>query len=97
MKEETVNRIIAIIKKEAPDTDVLLVAHHKKEGVKSIISGNPVSIAQAMFVTTYDKQNPVHANNVYNIIKNVACNIVSNPSAMAKDLLTSIKKYGKTK
>lgn len=97
MKEETVNRIIAIIKEEAPDTDVLLVAHHKKEGVKSIISGNPVSIAQVMFVTTYDKQNPVHANNVYNIIKNVACNIVSNPSAMAKDLLTSIKKYGKTK
>lgn len=97
MKEETINRIIAIIREEAPDTDVMLVANHKEEGIKSIIGGNPVSIAQAMFTTIYDKQNPVHANNVYNIIKNVACNIVSNPSAMAKDLLTSIKKYGKTK
>lgn len=97
MKEETINRIIAIIKEEAPGTDVLIVAHHKDEGIKSVIGGNPVSIAQAMFTITYDNQNPAHANNVYNIIKNVVCNIVSNPSAMAKDLLTSIKKYGKAK
>lgn len=97
MKEETLNRIITILKEEAPNTDVLLVTHHKEKGINSVISGNPVSIAQAIFTTTYDKQHPVHANNIYNIIKNVACNIVSNPSAMAKDLLTSIKKYGKTK
>lgn len=97
MKEETANRIVAILKEEAPDTDVLLVTHNKKDGISSVISGSPISIARAVFTITCDSQNPVHANNVYNIIKNVACNIVSNPSAMAKDLLANIMKHGKAK
>lgn len=97
MKEETINRIIEIIKEEAPDTDVLLIAHHEDEGIKSVIKGNRASIARAMFMITCDNQSPIQANNIYGIIKDIACNIVSNPSAMAKDLLTSIKKYGKAK
>lgn len=97
MKEETISRIIAIIKEEAPDTDVLLITHHEDEGIQSIMKGNLASISQAMFTITYDSQNPIQANNMYNVIKNIACNIVTNPSAMAKDLLASIKKYGKAK
>lgn len=97
MKEETIKRIITIIKEESPGTDVLLVTHHEDEGIRSAMVGNIMAIAQAMFTITYDSNNPVHANNMYGIVKNIACNIVSNPSAMAKDLLTCIKKYGKTK
>lgn len=97
MKEETINRIIAIIKEEAPNTDVLLVTHHEDDGIQSIMKGNLASISRAIFTITYDSQNPIQANNMYNVIKDIACNIVSNPSAMAKDLLASVKKYGKTK
>lgn len=94
MKEETINRIIAIIKEETPDTDVLLVAHHEDEGIQCVLKGDRSSIARAMFTITCDSQSPIQANNMYGIIKDVACNIVSNPSAMAKNLRESIEEYG---
>lgn len=92
MKQETIKRIVAMIEKEEPGTDVLLVTHNANTGMNSVLCGNPTSIARTLFTVTYDKQNVKHANDIYNIIKNVAGNIVMNSSPMANDLKALMKK-----
>lgn len=99
MKQETIKRVITMIEKDEPGTDVLLVTNNKISGVCSILCGDTTSIAHAMFVTMFDSSNPEHANNIYNIIRNIVVNMLNNPSPMGNDIVSviesKIKEYGK--
>lgn len=91
MKQETIDRIIEMIQKEDPETDMLLVMNNEKAGVSSVIYGDVASIAKAMFMTTFDSANPKHANDIYNIVRNIAVNLVANSCPMGKDLEAAIR------
>lgn len=99
MKQETIKRIVAIIEKEEPNTDILLVTSNKNTGVSSILCGDDVSTAKAILMAMFDSANPKHANDIYGIIKNVAVNLLNNPSPMSNDLVAILKEkiqeYGK--
>lgn len=91
MKQETIKRIVAMIEKEEPNTDILLVASNENSGVSSILCGNDMSIAKAILVTMFDYANPKYANDIYGIVKNVVINLLNNPSPMSNDMVAALK------
>lgn len=91
MKQETIKRIVAIIEKEESNTDALLITSNENTGVSSILCGNDMSIAKAMLMVMFDYANPKHANDIYGIVKNVAVNLLNNPSPMSNDIVAALK------
>lgn len=91
MKQETIKRIVAMIEKEEPNTNILLMTSNKNAGVSSILCGDGMSIAKAILVTMFDYANPKYANDIYGIVKNVAVNLLNNPSPMSNDIVAVLK------
>lgn len=91
MKQETIKRIVAMIEKEEPNTNILLVTSNENAGVSSILCGGDMSIAKAILVTMFDYANPKYANDIYGIVKNVVVNLLNNPSPMSNDIVAVLK------
>lgn len=91
MKQETIKRIVAMIEKEEPNTNILLMTSNENAGVSSILCGDDMSIAKAILVTMFDYANPKYANDIYGIVKNVAVNLLNNPSPMSNDIVAVLK------
>lgn len=91
MKQETVKRIVAMIEKEEPNTNILLMTSNENAGVSSILCGDDMSIAKAILVTMFDYANPKYANDIYGIVKNIIVNLLNNPSPMSNDIVAVLK------
>lgn len=86
MNQENLKNFISKVQKESK-TDMMFVACDKNNNVSVTLVGDDKRVAQSILASIFDKKNIKVATALYNMVKNLAYSIVSQPSEQGADLL----------
>lgn len=86
MKKSTLKKIHELIRKENPNANIMVAMCDVEDDIVVSLQGKRGKIGQALFAAMHDTDNPELAKSIYLMVKNLAFNIINNPSEMADDM-----------
>lgn len=86
MKALTIKKAHDIIQQDSPKANTLIAVCDADDNITVSFAGKPSMTGKALYAALYDTEHPEAAQDVYNMLKDIVFNILTNPSPMADDL-----------